>query len=205
MMSINEREALDLAKQFHEAYERLAPQFGYETREATRQFDAGSTNGKLMIAVCAELQTRAELATAPAVAAPAVEAPAAWQFQDRDGVWCFFMNERHRQETIKDGTWPIRALYTATAASEQDARVQWWLATLNQYGNPTLTDGAHQERAGADKAAYLIDAMNLGRGKKYAVARVELSEPKPSSDGVNHDAIAMHNRSAQAAQQGGAA
>ena len=93
----------------------------------------------------------------------------------------------------------------ATAASEQDARVQWWLATLNQYGNPTLTDGAHQERAGADKAAYLIDAMNLGRGKKYAVARVELSEPKPSSDGVNHDAIAMHNRSAQAAQQGGAA
>lgn len=91
----------------------------------------------------------------------------------------------------------------APAASGQDARVQWWLATLDQYGNPTLTDGAHQARAGADKAAYLIDAMNLGRGKKYSVARVELSEPKPSSDGVNHEAIAIHKRSAQAAQQGG--
>lgn len=44
-----------LARQFHEAYERLAPLFGYETRLETRLFDAESTNGKLMIAVCDEL------------------------------------------------------------------------------------------------------------------------------------------------------
>jgi len=40
---------------FHEAYERLAPQFGYETREETKTFDKNSANGQLMIAVCKEV------------------------------------------------------------------------------------------------------------------------------------------------------
>jgi hypothetical protein len=46
---------LKLAEQFHEAYERLAPSFGYETRTDTRKFDPDSKNGKLMIAVCLEV------------------------------------------------------------------------------------------------------------------------------------------------------
>jgi len=45
-----------LARKFHETYERLAPQFGYETRAETRKFSPLSTNGMLMIAVCAEIQ-----------------------------------------------------------------------------------------------------------------------------------------------------
>ncbi|WP_315125201.1 hypothetical protein [Comamonas antarctica] len=96
---------------------------------------------------------------------------------------------------------------TAAPASQdaQDARVQWWLATLDQYGNPTLTDGAHGDRAGADRAAYLIDALGVGGAKKYAVARVELSEPQPSADGVNHEAVAQCNRAALAARQAGGA
>lgn len=49
------REPEMLARKFHEIYERLAPQFGYETRKETRQFDPTTPNGKLMIAVCAEL------------------------------------------------------------------------------------------------------------------------------------------------------
>jgi hypothetical protein len=40
-----------LARAFHDAYERLAPDFGYETREETRQFDPESPNGRLMCAV----------------------------------------------------------------------------------------------------------------------------------------------------------
>jgi hypothetical protein len=44
-----------LARRFHETYERLAPSFGYETRADTRAFDPDSANGRLMIAVCAEL------------------------------------------------------------------------------------------------------------------------------------------------------
>lgn len=42
----------DVARLFHDEYERLAPSFGYETREDTRVFDANSPNGQLMIAVC---------------------------------------------------------------------------------------------------------------------------------------------------------
>lgn len=44
-----------LARRFHEAYERLAPQFGYTTRTETRDFDPKSANGRLMVAVCREL------------------------------------------------------------------------------------------------------------------------------------------------------
>lgn len=44
--------ALRLAMKFHDYYERLAPDFGYETRDETRQFDAESANGRLMVAVC---------------------------------------------------------------------------------------------------------------------------------------------------------
>lgn len=40
-----------LARLFHDTYEKLAPTFGYETREDTKQFDPTSPNGKLMIAV----------------------------------------------------------------------------------------------------------------------------------------------------------
>jgi hypothetical protein len=39
------------ARRFHFLYEKLAPQFGYETRTSTREFDPESSNGKLMIAV----------------------------------------------------------------------------------------------------------------------------------------------------------
>lgn len=45
-----------LAVKFHETYERLAPDFGYETRDETKEFDPESANGKLMIAVCGELR-----------------------------------------------------------------------------------------------------------------------------------------------------
>ena len=41
-----------LARLFHYHYEKLAPEFGYETREETREFHSGSANGKLMIATC---------------------------------------------------------------------------------------------------------------------------------------------------------
>lgn len=44
-----------LAWCFHEAYERLAPDFGYVTRPESRSWDETSTNAKLMIAVAADV------------------------------------------------------------------------------------------------------------------------------------------------------
>ena len=75
-------------------------------------------------------------------------------------------------------------------------RVQWWLVTLDQHGNPQLIDGAHDSREGADQAMYLHQSLGLTSHKQnesggvcYAVARIELSEPKPTSRGVNHEAV----------------
>lgn len=48
-------DAVAMAVRFHEAYERLAPLYGYETRTDTRAFDPDSKNGRLMTAVCMEL------------------------------------------------------------------------------------------------------------------------------------------------------
>jgi hypothetical protein len=58
-----------LANLFHDTYERLAPNYGYETRPETRKFNPRSDNGRLMIATCASIleqlrKTRAELQTA---------------------------------------------------------------------------------------------------------------------------------------------
>ena len=56
--------AIKLACIFHELYEKHAPNYGYETREETRVFNASTPNGKLMIAVCREIDKmyQAELA-----------------------------------------------------------------------------------------------------------------------------------------------
>lgn len=44
--------AINLAQKFHRYYEELAPQYGYETRQDTKEFDPNSKNGQLMVAVC---------------------------------------------------------------------------------------------------------------------------------------------------------
>lgn len=53
--------AFDLAWLFHQTYEKLAPSFGYETREETRDFDPGTPNGKLMLAVAEEVIKRLKI------------------------------------------------------------------------------------------------------------------------------------------------
>jgi hypothetical protein len=48
-------EAAELALIFHNTYEKLAPSFGYETRQDTKEFDFKSNNGRLMVTVCSEV------------------------------------------------------------------------------------------------------------------------------------------------------
>lgn len=50
------KSGIELAKLFHDTYERLAPQFGYETRPDTKAFSPSSPNGQLMTAVCQEVE-----------------------------------------------------------------------------------------------------------------------------------------------------
>lgn len=70
--------AQQLAERFHETYERLAPEFGYETRPDTRTFDPSTQNGRLMVAVCAELlAAQAEPLTDKKIAEIAEQVPRA--------------------------------------------------------------------------------------------------------------------------------
>lgn len=72
------------------------------------------------------------------------------------------------------------------------SETQWWLATLDRHGNPTLCDGAHSHRAGADRAAYLVERLRLQLGRpseRYAVVRLEIYAPQPNADGVDEGAI----------------
>ncbi|GAA0753124.1 hypothetical protein [Sphingomonas trueperi] len=66
---------------------------------------------------------------------------------------------------------------------------QWWPAELDQHGNPTLVDGAHSDRNGADQAKHLFDRLGFSGDRRLVVARVTLSEPKPASEGVNEEAL----------------
>lgn len=67
---------------------------------------------------------------------------------------------------------------------------QYWLAELDQYDNPELIDGSHETVEAINKAASLIEALGLGgRNRRFAVAKVELSECVPSAKDVNQEAI----------------
>lgn len=47
-----------LARMFHETYERLAPEFGYQANMTTRLFNPQSPNGQLMMATCADMRDK---------------------------------------------------------------------------------------------------------------------------------------------------
>lgn len=69
------------------------------------------------------------------IAQPAGEAePVEYQFQARDGSWHGFIDERHRLNTIEDGTWPIRALYTAPQKAQPLTSGDIWHLALSKCG-----------------------------------------------------------------------
>jgi len=53
-----------------------------------------------------------------ALAQPAQE-PVSHEFQDKEGKWHPFIDRKHYLNTLEDGRWPIRALYTTPPQPEQ--------------------------------------------------------------------------------------
>lgn len=74
-----------------------------------------------------------------------------------------------------------------------DEVIQYWLAELDQYGNPKLIDGAHSDRDGAEEAATLLRRLGLARGRKFAVAEVHISALTGEHGPVNEEAIGTLN------------
>jgi hypothetical protein len=57
---------------------------------------------------------------------PAQQEPVARQYQNRDGVWKDFISEKHYKDTLEDGSWPIRNLYTSPPAQRT------WVGLTNE-------------------------------------------------------------------------
>lgn len=70
---------------------------------------------------------------------------------------------------------------------------QFWLAEIDQHGNPTLHDGSHDDRAGVEQAAYLLTRLGFSKGKRYACAEVILTEVEAKPHGANEDALSTLN------------
>ena len=94
-------------------------------------------------------RTIALVAEQPLTAEPE---PAARQFQGRDGVWRNFVDERHLQNTVEDGSWPLRNLYTQEAIdnlraqlaeAQRDAERLDWIIEHRAYvvSDPDCCDG----------------------------------------------------------------
>ena len=62
-----------MARMFHETYERLAPEYGYEMRPDTRVFEPDSATGKLMTAVCTAMMEQMEKQLNDGFQMPAVQ------------------------------------------------------------------------------------------------------------------------------------
>jgi hypothetical protein len=54
---------------------------------------------------------------------PAQQEPVAHQYQGKDGEWRNFIDQRHYESTVADGSWPIRALYTTPQPPAQQEPV----------------------------------------------------------------------------------
>ncbi|EBK6743100.1 hypothetical protein DQ691_23950 [Salmonella enterica] len=70
-------------------------------------------------------------------------------------------------------------------------KTQYWLAELDQHGNPTLIDGAHSDRNGAEEALALRKRLPMisTEGRRFAIAQVNLSEPTGQHGELNEDAL----------------
>lgn len=71
--------------------------------------------------------------------------------------------------------------------------VQFWLAELDRYGNPTLIDGAHSERSGAEEALTLRKRLPMIsiEGRRFAIAEVHLTEPTGEHGPLDEVALAV--------------
>ncbi len=98
--------------------------------------------------------------------------PAARQFQGRDGVWHNFIDERHFQNTVANGSWPIRNLYTqeaidtlraqlAEAQKERDKAIDLLETMFSSYENGTACYEDPEDCSGFVGYAFKMDDLDF--------------------------------------------
>lgn len=170
-----------LAQRFHETYERLAPGFGYETREASAVpwDDVPEANKALMVAVCAEILDGEPasmvvpenwIANDCACGRPMPVGSVAWRRPD--GSWgckdCFVIpTPTPLQETIVWGTYFARPDFEArivefgqVANSARADSGLWFMFDSDRYNAgwrvATVYVGTREERVTARHISALV-------------------------------------------------
>jgi len=79
----------------------------------------------------------------------------------------------------------------------------FWLGEAGRPGIPlALMDGPHDDRAGVERAAYLIPALGLGKpGRPFVCVEAIVTPVTPSADGVDHGAVAQNRRVVEKARR----
>lgn len=106
---------VELARLFHDTYERLAPAYGYETRPDTKQFDPHSPNGRLMCAVIRRL--RATLASPPALKVE--QEPFGYVVKNKADVQIFYKSTPYLDNAVECVTVYRQPLQSAIGAEQQ--------------------------------------------------------------------------------------
>lgn len=117
MTTPDEDLAARLAETFHNAYERLAPSFGYETREDTKTFSPDSQNGKLMIATCADILSSNQLITTADADARVKAAVLAEREAAKSMVWTLGHEIKASMLVDEDNERAVLDMVKATAAA----------------------------------------------------------------------------------------
>lgn len=99
------------------------------------------------------------------------EQPVSYEYQDRDGNWKPFIDQRHYENTAKDGSWPIRALYT---------RPKPKAATVPEWTADQINDGLKLHRLAHDKPSQLADAFRAG--VKYRERALSAAPSLPAAE-----------------------
>ena len=128
--------------------------------------------------------------------------PAARQFQGRDGVWHNFIDERHLQNTVEDGSWPLRNLYTQEAIDTLRAEIATLRAeneSLREQRNHIGLCIGHALRGGKkdDHEAGLSERMNAIRAliaerNEWRASRIAYANEFPLNADGEPDVVNVH-------------
>lgn len=81
--------------------------------------------------------------------------PVGHQFQSRDGNWCDFLNQKHYEDTLADGSWPVRAIY----AAPPEPNCKFPTCHSQAYQDKLVNEILEQE-----PVAYMLTTRNFGLG-----------------------------------------
>ncbi len=156
----------DIARKFHEAYERLAPSFGYETRKASAVpwEQVPEQNKNLMIAVCSEILSGGTCAGRRKACSDTSATHTGGETQAPQSV--------QSGNTEKEEEWNV---WKDTTQSTRDEVFGWWLGTkddhiwiehesvaqtLKQMHNSAITEAVAQLKKDKEAAAELLREIN---------------------------------------------